>query len=164
VGVERHDARDRGCRGPAVGADERGLAFYSNFGSRKAAELEANPRAALLFWWGPLERQVRFEGPVERCEDHEADEYFASRPRGSRIGAWASAQSAAIADRRVLEDAVRELEARFGGGEVPRPAFWGGFRLVPEVIEFWQGRRDRLHDRLRYTRTASGWQIERLAP
>jgi len=146
------------------GVDERGLVFYTNFGSRKAAELAANPHASLLFWWGPLERQVRFEGTIERVADAEADAYFASRPRGSQIGAWASAQSEVIRDRGVLEEAMRELEARFADGEVPRPGFWGGFRLVPEAIEFWQGRRDRLHDRLRYTKTESGWRIDRLAP
>ena len=147
------------------GVDRRGLAFFTSFESRKSRELGANARAALVFWWGPLARQVRFEGTVERVADAEADAYFASRPRGSQIGAWASAQSAVIADRRELEDAARSHEERFGGGAVPRPEFWGGFRLLPSRAEFWQGRNDRLHDRLRYTRGAGGgWQVERLAP
>jgi pyridoxamine 5'-phosphate oxidase len=147
------------------GVDRRGLAFFTSFKSRKSRELGANASAALVFWWGPLARQVRFEGTVERVADAEADAYFASRPRGSQIGAWASAQSAVIADRRALEDAARSHEERFGGSAVPRPEFWGGFRLLPLCAEFWQGRNDRLHDRLRYTRGAGGgWQVERLAP
>jgi pyridoxamine 5'-phosphate oxidase len=147
------------------GVDRRGLAFFTSFKSRKSRELGVNARAALVFWWGPLARQVRFEGTVERVADAAADAYFASRPRGSQIGAWASAQSAVIADRRALEDAARAHEERFGGGAVPRPEFWGGFRLLPRCAEFWQGRNDRLHDRLRYTRDAGGgWQVERLAP
>jgi pyridoxamine 5'-phosphate oxidase len=145
-------------------ADARGLAFFTNLGSRKARELESGARAGLLFWWGPLERQVRFEGCVEPAGDDEADAYFASRPRGSQLGAWASEQSAVIAGRQVLEDAERSHRERFEGGEVPRPPFWGGFRLVPERVEFWQGRQNRLHDRLRYERDGSGWRIERLAP
>ena len=147
------------------GVDRRGLAFFTNLTSRKSRELDANARAALVFWWGPLARQVRFEGTVERVADAEADAYFASRPRGSQIGAWASPQSAVIADRRALEDAARAHEERFGAGAVPRPEFWGGFRLLPLRAEFWQGRTDRLHDRLRYSRDASGgWRLERLAP
>ncbi|HSA79310.1 MAG TPA: pyridoxamine 5'-phosphate oxidase [Geminicoccaceae bacterium] len=145
--------------------DQRGLAFFTNLASRKSRELDANARAALVFWWGPLARQVRFEGVVERVADAEADAYFASRPRGSQIGAWASAQSSVIPDRRALEEAALSHEGRFGGGEVPRPEFWGGFRLVPARVEFWQGRGDRLHDRLRYVRGPAGnWRIERLAP
>jgi pyridoxamine 5'-phosphate oxidase len=145
--------------------DQRGLAFFTNLAGRKSRELAANARAALVFWWGPLARQVRFEGAVERVADAEADAYFASRPRGSQIGAWASAQSSVIPDRQTLEDAARSHDQRFGVGAVPRPEFWGGFRLVPERAEFWQGRSDRLHDRLRYTRGATGdWRIERLAP
>ena len=147
------------------GVDRRGLAFFTNLMSRKSRELDANASAALVFWWGPLARQVRFEGTVERVADAEADAYFASRPRGSQIGAWASPQSAVIADRRALEDAARAHEERFGAGAVPRPEFWGGFRLLPLRAEFWQGRTDRLHDRLRYSRDASGgWRLERLAP
>ena len=147
------------------GVDRRGLAFFTNLMSRKSRELDANASAALVFWWGPLARQVRFEGTVERVADAEADAYFASRPRGSQIGAWASPQSAVIADRRALEEAARAHEERFGASAVPRPEFWGGFRLLPLRAEFWQGRTDRLHDRLRYSRDASGgWRLERLAP
>jgi pyridoxamine 5'-phosphate oxidase len=145
--------------------DRHGLAFFTNLASRKSRELDPDARAALVFWWGPLARQVRFEGAVERVADAEADAYFASRPRGSQIGAWASAQSSVIPDRQTLEEAARSHDRRFGDGEVPRPEFWGGFRLVPARVEFWQGRSDRLHDRLRYTRAAAGdWRIERLAP
>ena len=128
-------------------------------------QIAANGKAALVFWWGPLARQVRFEGAIEPVADAEADAYFASRPRGSQIGAWASAQSRVIPGRAALEAAVRALEERFGVGAVPRPPFWGGLRLVPERAEFWQGQTDRLHDRLRYLRGADGmWRIERLAP
>ena len=145
------------------GLDRRGLTFFTNLESRKARELAANPKAALLFWWQAQARQVRFEGVIEAVEDAEADAYFASRPRGSQIGAWASAQSSVIAGRAALEAAEREIAARFPG-EVTRPPFWGGYRLVPGCVEFWQGRLNRLHDRLRYTRHADGWTIERLAP
>jgi pyridoxamine 5'-phosphate oxidase len=146
------------------GIDRHGLTFYTNLASRKAGELAANARAALLFWWPPHARQVRFEGTIEPVADAEADAYFATRPRGSQIGAWASAQSSVIADRAALEAAEQEMVARFAGGPVPRPPFWGGYRLVPERVEFWQGRSNRLHDRLRYTRRGEDWQIERLAP
>jgi pyridoxamine 5'-phosphate oxidase len=145
------------------GLDRRGLAFYTNLESRKARALAANPRAALLFWWPPHARQVRFEGVIEAVEDAEADAYFASRPRGNQIGAWASAQSSVIADRAALDAAEEQVAARFPG-EVPRPPFWGGYRLLPACVEFWQGRLNRLHDRLRYTRRADGWTLERLAP
>jgi pyridoxamine 5'-phosphate oxidase len=145
------------------GLDARGLAFYTNLESRKARELAANPKAALLFWWPPQARQVRFEGAIEPVEEAAADAYFASRPRGSQIGAWASAQSRVIAGRAALEAAEEEIAARFPD-DVPRPPFWGGYRLVPARVEFWQGRLNRLHDRLRYTRHADGWTIERLAP
>jgi pyridoxamine 5'-phosphate oxidase len=145
------------------GLDRRGLTFFTNLESRKAQELAANPKAALLFLWQAQARQVRFEGVIEPVEDAEADAYFASRPRGSQIGAWASAQSSVIAGRAALEAAEREIAARFPD-EVPRPPFWGGYRLVPGCVEFWQGRLNRLHDRLRYTRHAAGWTIERLAP
>ena len=146
------------------GIDRRGLTFFTNLDSRKAHEIATNPKAALLFWWPPQARQVRFEGTIEAVGDDEADAYFASRPRGSQIGAWASAQSSVIADRAALEAAEAEIAARFADAEVPRPPFWGGYRLMPERVEFWQGRRDRLHDRLRFTRRADGWTIERLAP
>jgi len=147
------------------GVDEQGLVFYTNLASRKSRELDANARAALVFWWGPLARQVRFEGAVERVAEAAAERYFASRPRGSQIGAWASAQSSVIASREVLEQAARRHEERFAEGAVPRPGFWGGFRLLPVRVEFWQGRADRLHDRLRYAREGGGaWRIERLAP
>jgi pyridoxamine 5'-phosphate oxidase len=147
------------------GLDPRGLAFFTNLESRKARQLAANGKAALVFWWGPLARQVRFEGAIEPVADAEADAYFASRPRGSQIGAWASPQSRVIPDRATLEAEARRCEGRFAEGAVPRPPFWGGLRLVPERAEFWQGQTDRLHDRLRYLRGADGiWRIERLAP
>jgi pyridoxamine 5'-phosphate oxidase len=146
------------------GVDARGLAFFTNRDSRKARELLANPKAALVFWWGPLQRQVRFEGVIEEVDAAEADEYFASRPRGSQLAAWASAQSSVIEGRAALEAEERRHRERFGEDEVPRPPFWGGYRLVPAVVEFWHGRASRLHDRLRYTRTPDGWRIERLAP
>lgn len=146
------------------GADARGFVFYTNLESRKGGELAANPHAAIVLHWKSLGRQIRIEGPVALVSDDEADAYFASRARGSQIGAWASEQSAVIAGRQVLEEAEQRHRARFEGGEVPRPPFWGGFRLVPDRVEFWQGRQSRLHDRLRYTRTPDGWRIERLAP
>jgi pyridoxamine 5'-phosphate oxidase len=144
--------------------DPRGLTFYTNLQSRKARELAANPKAALLFWWPPQARQVRFEGEIEPVDEAEADAYFATRPRGSQIGAWASAQSNVVADRATLDAAEREIATRFADGAVPRPPFWGGYRLVPARVEFWQGRINRLHDRLRYTRRGEGWDLERLAP
>jgi pyridoxamine 5'-phosphate oxidase len=146
------------------GVDARGLAFYTNRDSRKARELLANPKAALVFWWGPIQRQVRFEGVIEDVDAAEADAYFQSRPKGSQLAAWASAQSTVIEGRAALEAAERSHRERFGEGEVPRPPFWGGYRLVPAIVEFWHGRESRLHDRLRYTRTPDGWRIERLAP
>jgi len=146
------------------GFDKRGFAFFTNYASRKGQELDAAPRAALLFYWDRLARQVRVEGVVERLSAAESDEYFATRPRGSQLGAWASPQSAPLADRATLEAAVRAQEQRFGAAPVPRPAHWGGYRLVPARCEFWQGRADRLHDRIVYARAAVGWSRARLAP
>jgi pyridoxamine 5'-phosphate oxidase len=146
------------------GYDERGFVFYTNYEGRKAREIEENPLCALLFYWGELERQVRIEGRARRISGEEADAYFLSRPRGSRLGAWASEQSQPVEDRNVLEERVRELEAEYEGREIPRPPFWGGYRVEPEVIEFWQGRENRLHDRIVYHRSGRGWKIVRLQP
>ena len=146
------------------GFDERGFVFYTNYEGRKGQELEANPYAALLFYWGELERQVRLEGRVGRIPEEESDAYFAGRPRGSQLGAWASEQSRPIKDRGALEKRLRELEAEYEGREVPRPPFWGGYRVEPESWEFWQHDEHRLHDRELYTRTGDGWRVERLAP
>jgi len=146
------------------GLDERGLVFFSNYHSRKGRELEANPWACLNFWWPPLERQVRVEGQVEQVEPQLSDEYFASRPYDSQIGAAASPQSEVIASREALEQRIAELKARYPE-TVPRPAHWGGYRLKPDTFEFWQGRPNRLHDRLVYRRQPDGvWKIQRLAP
>jgi pyridoxamine 5'-phosphate oxidase len=146
------------------GFDERGFVFYTNYEGRKSRELEANPNCALVFYWGELERQVRVEGHASRVTESESDEYFGSRPRGSRLGAWASEQSQPVGDRAALEERLRELEAEYEGREVPRPPFWGGYRVEPGVIEFWQGRENRLHDRLVYRRSGDSWARERLQP
>jgi pyridoxamine 5'-phosphate oxidase len=144
------------------GFDERGFVFFTGYESRKGTELAANPRAALLFHWDPLGRQVRIEGPVERVSEAESDAYFASRPRGAQVSASVSPQSRVVESRAQLETAAAELEA--AGGELPRPSAWGGFRLAPETYEFWQHRANRLHDQLRYSRDGDAWTIERLAP
>lgn len=146
------------------GFDAEGFRFFTNYGSRKASELDANPQAALVFFWPVLERQVRVEGAVQRLARAESERYFSSRPRGSRIAAWASPQSRSVADRAELERRFSEHERRFQGSDVPLPQFWGGYRLRPERIEFWQGRLNRLHDRLVYTRAGEGWEVSRLAP
>jgi pyridoxamine 5'-phosphate oxidase len=146
------------------GFDERGFVFYTNYGSRKADELGDNPAAALVFWWPPLQRQVRIEGTVERVPGQESEAYFRTRSLGSRLGAWASHQSQVIAGRDELERRLQELAERYRDGDVPLPPFWGGYRLHPEVIEFWQNRPNRLHDRLRYRRVAGSWTMERLSP
>ena len=147
------------------GFDERGLVFFSHYTSRKGRELEANPQAALLFHWRPLGRQVRVEGRVERIADTESDAYFATRPRDAQLGAVASRQSDPLSSRAELYERLAELEGDLGGGPVPRPATWGGFRLVPLAWEFWQHGESRLHDRFRYERDPSGrWRIERLFP
>jgi pyridoxamine 5'-phosphate oxidase len=144
--------------------DARGFVFYTNYNSRKGRELAANPRVALCFHWTAADEQVRVEGKAERLSGDESDAYFAGRPRGSQVGAWASEQSAEMTDREELESRFLEIEQRFQAVPVPRPPFWGGFRVVPNRVEFWQGRPDRLHDRFVYTLTADGWRIGRLFP
>jgi pyridoxamine 5'-phosphate oxidase len=147
------------------GHDERGFIFYTNYESQKGRDLAVNPRAALVFYWDPLGRQVRIEGDVRRLDRADSEAYFRSRPRGSRIAAWASAQSRAIAGRDSLEAAFEEVALRFPGEDVPLPPYWGGYVVAPEAYEFWEGRPDRLHDRLRYTRRPDGsWRRVRLAP
>ena len=144
--------------------DDRGFVFYTNYDSPKGRALAENPRAALVFHWPDLERQVCLSGSVARVSDEESDAYFLTRPRESQLGAWASPQSSVIGTREELDQRVAEVERRFAGREVPRPPYWGGFRLAPEVVEFWQGRRSRLHDRFRYRKVDANWVIERLAP
>ena len=144
--------------------DERGFVFFSDYASRKGRELAVNPRGALLFHWDPLGRQVRIEGPVERTSADESAAYIRTRPRSSQVSALASPQSQTIESREALERRVADLERRYAGSELPMPTSWGGFRLAPEALEFWQQRHDRLHDRLRFRRAGDRWLIERLAP
>lgn len=159
------DGRPAGRMVLLRGVDERGWAFFTSYESRKGRHLAANPYAALVFYWALWPRQVTVTGRVERLPEAESDAYFATRPRGSQISAWASAQSQVLADRAALERAVAEAEARFTGArQVPRPPHWGGFLVVPDEVEFWQGRPDRRHDRVRYRRDQDGWLRERLAP
>lgn len=146
------------------GVDERGFAFYTNYESQKGQQLTNHPMASLTFFYPELERQIRIEGRVEKVSPEESDIYFNSRPRGSQLGAWVSHQSEVIADRAVLASRQEELEAQFAGQSVPRPPHWGGFRVVPDRVEFWQGRPSRLHDRIRYRLVAGDWIIERVAP
>jgi pyridoxamine 5'-phosphate oxidase len=146
------------------GFDDRGFTFFTNYESRKAGELDANPRAALCFHWKELDRQVRLTGGVRRVSEEESREYFVTRPEGSRLGAWASKQSRPLASRTELEDAVEAARRRFADGDIPLPPFWGGYRLAPDRIEFWQGRSDRLHDRIAFDRAGEGWDTVRLYP
>ncbi|NJK48129.1 pyridoxamine 5'-phosphate oxidase [Candidatus Gracilibacteria bacterium] len=145
--------------------DEKGFTFYTNYGSAKGKHLSETPWAALVFWWAELERQVRIEGRVEKVSPQESDEYFCSRPETSQLGAWASNQSQVIESREVLEKQFTQLKEKYTGQAIPRPPHWGGFRVIPDVIEFWQGRPSRLHDRLCYRLLEDGfWHIERLSP
>jgi pyridoxamine 5'-phosphate oxidase len=146
------------------GWDSDGFVFHTNFDSRKGQELAENPYAALLFYWEPLGRQVRIEGPVDRIPERDSDSYFQTRPRGGQIGARASRQSRIVENREELDQEVKSLESQFAGQEVTRPPWWGGLRVKPRVFEFWQNREDRLHDRLRYTPVEDGWKIDRLQP
>jgi pyridoxamine 5'-phosphate oxidase len=145
-------------------ADARGFVFFTNFDSRKAVEIAAHPQVSLLFPWHPLGRQIRVEGTAARIDDAESEAYFAGRPRGAQLSAWASPQSSVLADRATLERRMADLTGRYDGTDVPRPPHWGGIRVVPHTVEFWQGRADRLHDRLVYVRHGGRWDVVRLAP
>jgi len=145
-------------------ADQKGFVFFTNYESRKGDELADNPRAAIVLYWPILERQVRVEGPISKLTEDESFAYFRSRPRGSRIGAWASEQSRVLRTRAEVKRRVKEFDAKYPSNDVPLPPFWGGYRLIPERIEFWQGKLDRLHDRLRYEREGDGWRVVRLYP
>lgn len=144
--------------------DERGFVFFTDYRSQKGVELKRNPRAALVFYWPELERQVRITGRTEAVSQEESEAYFSTRPRSSRISAWVSHQSQVIPSRKVLEEQVPKFERKYPGEEVPLPPYWGGFRVAPDTIEFWQGRENRLHDRIRYVRDGDRWRIERLSP
>ena len=144
--------------------NEEGFTFFTNYNSRKGKELEENPYACIVFFWKELERQVRIQGSVKRISSGDSDEYFVQRPKGSRISAWSSPQSDVITSREILEENVSRYEQQFGDGNIPRPPYWGGYNLSPTVVEFWQGRSNRLHDRIQYTLIDSRWVIERLAP
>ena len=146
------------------GFDENGFTFFTNYKSRKAGQIEENPRAAIICHWSTLQRQIRIEGTLARLSEEESYAYFSTRPRGSRIGAWASKQSQTLESRQALEERVKEYEAEFAGKDVPLPPFWGGYLLTPERIEFWQGRADRLHDRFRFLREGDGWARARMSP
>lgn len=146
------------------GFDKNGFCFYTNYNSRKGKDLAENKNCCLLFFWKELQRQIKIEGRVEKLSAKESDKYFASRPRGSQIGAWSSPQSEIIFNREMLEELVKEFSKMFDGKKIPRPIHWGGYRLIASSIEFWQGRENRLHDRIVFTKKKSGWQIERLSP
>ena len=145
-------------------ADKSGFTFYTNYTSRKGKEIDENPCAALLFYWAQIEKQVRIEGVIEKVSDKKSNDYFNSRPRESRIGAWISQQSHVIVSRQALEKKYADMDKKFPGQKIPRPHFWGGYVLKPTAFEFWQGRENRLHDRLLYSKTKSGWMLERLSP
>ncbi len=147
------------------GYDEKGFVFFTNYQSHKGQELATNPQGCMVFFWKELERQIRIEGSIEKISTEESDEYYFSRPLSSQVGAWASPQSSVIKNREVIEDSVKKYEAQFAGSSISRPPHWGGYRLQPQAIEFWQGRPSRLHDRLLYTLLENNeWKIERLAP
>jgi len=147
------------------GYDENGFVFFTNYNSHKGQELAVNPQACMVFFWKELERQVKIEGSIEKVSEQESDDYYFSRPIGSQVGAWCSPQSTVIASRNIIEENVKKYEAQFAASPITRPAHWGGYRLKPQLFEFWQGRPSRLHDRLQYTLQPDGnWKIERLAP